>query len=135
MEPSGVSAEVTESCTHKDHCQSVVFVSKTNLCPAWARCVVLPVAGAGHLVVVKAQGAVSDSVASGTVKCPDIAFSTPENPIEAWRSGGGGGGGAGAGGGRGGGSGSGRSAPGRGEVFEADSAETAVRREEGGLLP
>ena len=25
MEPSGVSVEVTKSCTNKDHCQSVVF--------------------------------------------------------------------------------------------------------------
>jgi hypothetical protein len=34
-------------------------------------------------VVFKVQGAVSDSVTSGTVKCPNNAFSTPENPIKA----------------------------------------------------
>ena len=30
MEPSGVSVEVTKSCTNKDHCQSVFYAS---LCP------------------------------------------------------------------------------------------------------
>ena len=37
-----------------------------------------PLAGAGHLVVVKVQDAVSDIVTTGTAQCPFTAYSNPK---------------------------------------------------------
>ena len=42
-----------------------------------------PLAGAEHVVVVKAQGAVLDSVDTGTNLCPDSAHRNPKTPNEA----------------------------------------------------
>ena len=37
MEPSGVSVEVTKSCTNKDHCQTVTVIAPLPACSARAR--------------------------------------------------------------------------------------------------
>ena len=38
MEPSGVSVEVTKSCTNKDHCQSGKFSTFENSALSWGAC-------------------------------------------------------------------------------------------------
>ena len=42
-----------------------------------------PLVGAGHLVVVKVQDAVSDIVTTGAAQCPITAYSNPKTPHEA----------------------------------------------------